>query len=197
MMTDGPPQTDSAAHLDPNARWRGLPSVVEGEKFRVVRGRVERRDGGYRQREVVVHPGAVVILPWLDDRTVVLIRNHRFAIDQPLWELPAGTLEPAPETPEGCAARELLEETGYRAGRIESIMSIYSAPGFCTELLHCFAAYDLEHEGQRLEATERITVHPLPFAEVMRMIDQRRIVDAKTLAVLLDADRRRRMMGAD
>lgn len=171
--------------------WSDQATELEAAKFRVVRGRLPMPDGSESQREVVVHPGAVVILPWLDHDTVVMIRNQRFAIGRELWELPAGTLEASEDDPADCARRELVEETGYEAGRVLPIMAIYSAPGFCTERLYCYEAFDLRRVGQRLEATEAITAHPLPLSEVLDMIDRRVIVDAKTLAVLLDAARRR------
>lgn len=137
-------------------------------------------------RELVAHPGAVVILPLLDDQ-VVMIRNHRWAINRELWELPAGTLEP-PEPPDLCAGRELVEETGYRAGRIVPLINFYSSPGFCSELLHTFVATDLEHVGQHLEETEKIQVELLPFTSVLEMVKSNQICDAKTIATLLYYD---------
>ena len=92
--------------------------LFRGVKFDVELRDVPTRDGQTARREVVVHPGAVVVLPLLDGDRVVLIRNHRFSIDETLWELCAGTLEPG-EEPAATAARELVEETGYDAARIE------------------------------------------------------------------------------
>jgi ADP-ribose pyrophosphatase len=141
------------------------------------------RDGGTLERDVVVHSGAVVLLPILDDGRIVLIRNHRFAIDETLWELPAGTLEP-PEPAIDCAARELREETGYAADSLEPLGRFYSAPGFCTELLHAFVATGLTAVGQDLEPTEHIAVHPVSREELDRLLGEGAIVDAKTLATL-------------
>lgn len=137
------------------------------------------------KRELIVHPGAVVILPMIDERHVVMIRNERYAVGETLWELPAGTLEPQEESIESCASRELVEETGYRSRSITKLIEFYSAPGFCTELLHVFVAKDLEHVGQELDECERITVEVTPIEQVVEMIQDNRIRDAKTIATIL------------
>jgi len=139
---------------------------------------------GGAERHVIVHPGAVVVLPLLSDGRVVLIRNQRFAVGRALWELPAGTLEPG-EPPDRAAARELEEETGYRAARLNTAIGFYSAPGFCDEYLHGFIAEDLEHVGAAPEPTEQIETHPLPLPVVLQMIERGEIADAKTIALIL------------
>ncbi len=146
-------------------------------------------DGSLLRREVVRHPGAVVILPILDDGQIVLIRNHRPSLDRPLFELPAGTLEP-PEAPEACAARELIEETGYKAATIQPLGRFYTSPGLSDELMWAFVASGLTHVGQRLEPDERLTVHPFPAAAVLGMIDSGDLVDGKSMLTLLWAARR-------
>ena len=127
---------------------------------------------------------AVVILPMLDDQTVVLIRNERFAVGQTLWELPAGTIEKG-EDPLVCAGRELREETGYEAAKIDRLIEFYPSPGFCTELLTTFLARDLVFKGQELDETERITTEAIPLKESIQMVRDNRIRDAKTAATLL------------
>lgn len=134
-------------------------------------------------REVVVHPGAVVILPILDDGRIVMIRNHRIAVGWELWELPAGTREPG-EEPIETAGRELEEETGFHAGRLSPLIEFYSSPGFCTELMHTFVATDLSPVGQRLEPGERIVVETLSTDEVQRRLVAGEFKDGKTIAVL-------------
>jgi ADP-ribose pyrophosphatase len=146
------------------------------------------------EREVVHHPGAVVILPVLDDDRVVLIRNDRIAVGQTLWELPAGTLEPG-EDPAAAAARELGEETGYRPARVRPLTSFYTSPGFLDERLYAFVAEGLVDEGQRLEPGEDIEVRTLTVGEVLAMIDDGRIEDGKTIAVVLAWWRRERAEG--
>jgi ADP-ribose pyrophosphatase len=132
---------------------------------------------------LVVHPGAVLILPLLADGQVVLIRNYRYSADAELLELPAGTLEP-PEAPVACAARELEEETGYRAGRLEPLCAFYTTPGFTNEFMHAFVATDLTPTAQRLEATEQIRVEIMPLDAALEASVDGRIVDAKTIAAL-------------
>ncbi len=134
-------------------------------------------------RELVVHPGAVVILPCIEDR-VLLIRNYRFAVKKTLWELPAGTLESG-ESPETCAARELIEETGYQADQIKPLLHFYTTPGFCDEILYAYEASGLTFVGQNLDEGEQIEVVPTPFAKAVEMIFSGEIVDAKTISVLL------------
>ncbi len=158
--------------------------VFHGVKFDVEIRHVPTRDGGTARREVVVHPGAVVILPLLDDGRVVLIRNHRFSIDETLWELCAGTLEPG-EEPAATAARELIEETGYEARELEPLTTFYTSPGITTERMYAFRARGLRHVGQRLEATEQIEVEARPLAEVLEMIRRGEIRDGKTIATVL------------
>lgn len=141
-------------------------------------------EGEVRRRDVVIHPGAVVILPLLDADTYILIRNYRFAVEETLWELPAGTLEPG-EPPEQTAARELIEETGYRARVLTHLTSFYSSPGICNEILHVYLATDLEYVGQRLEEGEEITVEKLDRDRVWELMRSGVLRDAKSIASIL------------
>jgi ADP-ribose pyrophosphatase len=158
--------------------------LFHGTRFDVRAVELNRRTGGTLQREVVVPANAVVVLPMLDDQTVVLIRNERFAVCQTLWELPAGTLEAGEDTAL-CAGRELLEETGYAAAQVSQLIEFYPSPGFCTELLTAFLARKLTFRGQDLDETERITTEAIPLKESIQMIRDNRIRDAKTIATLL------------
>lgn len=144
------------------------------------------------EREVVRHPGAVCILPLLDSATgprVVMVRNMRIAAGGRILELPAGTLEPM-EKPEECAPRELVEETGYQAERIEFLSKFYTSPGMSDELMWAFVAAGLRHVGQRLEAGEDMTVELLEPARALAMVDSGEIADGKSVATLLLAQRR-------
>jgi ADP-ribose pyrophosphatase len=156
---------------------------VQLEVHRLVNEETEREF----RRELVVHPGAVVILPFLADK-VLLIRNHRYAAQATLIELPAGTLEKG-EDPMNCAGRELLEETGYLAGRLKPLASFFSSPGILTEKLYAFAAYDLEKKVAALEDDEEIEIMPASFDEAIEMIRTAEIIDAKTIATLLLFDK--------
>lgn len=158
--------------------------VFQGVRFDVRCVELLNRGDRITERDVVVAPPAVVILPLLDEQTVVLIRNERFAVGQNLWELPAGTLESG-EQPRYCAGRELAEETGYRARVIEPMTDFFPSPGICTERMHAFLARDLEHVGQHLDETERITVEPVPLDRSIQMVHDHTIQDGKTIAMLL------------
>ena len=158
--------------------------LVRGSRFSVERRMVPKRGGGSEAREVIVHPGSVVILPLLDDGRVVLIRNARFTVQRTLWELPAGTRDPA-EPVELCAARELEEETGYRARELRQLLAFYPAPGIADERMVAFVASGLEPSQQRLDETEQIEVHPTPVDEALQMIKRGEIEDAKSIATLL------------
>ncbi|MHC4615057.1 MAG: NUDIX hydrolase, partial [Planctomycetota bacterium] len=141
-------------------------------------------DGRAVEREVVHHPGAVLVVPRLEDERLVLVRNERVAVDAHLLELPAGKLEPG-EAPQAAASRELEEETGYRPGRIRALGEFYTSPGFCDELMRVFVADQLEPVGQKLEPGENIEVQVIARSEVMAMIGDGRIRDGKTIAALL------------
>lgn len=135
-------------------------------------------------RDAVIHPGAVVILPLIDEKNIIMIRNERFAVGETLWELPAGTLEPQ-EHPQMTATRELIEETGYEAGQIEFLTEFYTTPGFCNERMFAYVAKDLKLVGQDLDDNEKITVENLGWNEVLSMIRKGKIHDGKTLTTLL------------
>lgn len=149
---------------------------------------VERREysvpgKGPVRRELVVHPGAVTIVPLLDAATVVMIRNYRFSVGRELLELPAGTLEP-PEPPLECAGRELEEETGYRAARLQPLCEFYTSPGFTNEHMYVFVATGLTRTSQRLQESEQIRVQTMPLADALAATADGRIVDGKTIAAL-------------
>ncbi|KPK16356.1 MAG: hypothetical protein AMJ62_05855 [Myxococcales bacterium SG8_38] len=158
--------------------------LLTAAKFRVARLRFEGPEGQEIIRDVVEHPGAAVILPLLDDGRVVMIRNLRRTVGKVLWELPAGTLDEG-EPPEVCAAREVEEETGYRAGRVEPLIEFYASPGVLNERMYGFLATDLEPTSQALEETEEIEVFPIPQWQVRDMLKDGHIEDAKTIALLL------------
>jgi len=162
--------------------------IFEGVKFAVDRVAVATRDGGTAERELVVHPGAVLVLPVLEDGRIVMIRNQRFAVGEELWELCAGTLEEG-EPPAECAGRELIEETGYEATVIEPLCVFYTSPGFTNETMHAFVARGLSHVGQALEATEQIEVETIALDEAMAMVREGKIRDGKTMTALLYYER--------
>lgn len=158
--------------------------VHVGRKIRVAIDTQIAADGTVIRRDMILHPGAVVILPVLDRDRVVLLRNHRFVIDETLWEVPAGTREPD-EPLEDCARRELLEETGYRAARWRSLGYLYASPGVLDEKLHLFIAEDLTPGVMQPEADEELEPVIVRFEEAIRMCVAGEIKDAKTITSLL------------
>ena len=163
--------------------------VIVGRTVDVAQRVLSRRDGRRELREMVVHPGSVVLLPVLDDGRIVMIRNRRFTIDQTLLELCAGTRELGhdgqPEEIASCAARELEEETGYRASVLEPLLSFYPSPGMSNELMHVFVARGLVATAQQLDQSEQIEVELLTLQAVLECIRRQEIRDAKTIAAVL------------
>src|SRR5262245_27367854 len=147
------------------------------------RGQVVRRD-------VVLHPGAVAILPLLTDDHVCLVRNVRPNVGETLWEIPAGTLEPS-EPVELAAARELQEETGYIAARLEKLGEFFPSPGVLSERMHLFVARGLTAGPQQLEPDESIVPHVIPWEQALAWAADGTIRDLKTVAALLWWQRRR------
>lgn len=171
---------------------KGSPTLTRttihvGAKFDLEQVSFRASNGTQVVREVVRHPGAVVILPLLEEGgedRIVLIRNFRLSIGDCLWEIPAGTRAKG-EDPRDCAARELVEETGYEAATVEPFGWYHLSPGMTDEKMYVFLARGLRPVGQRTEVDEFITVHSTPVDEVMRMISDGEIVDAKTIATVL------------
>ena len=168
-----------------SARLVEKQTIYNGKKVRLELHHLESDETQTRYvREVVVHPGAVVVMGFLPDDQIILIRTRRYAVGQILVELPAGTLEKG-EDPINCAGRELQEETGFVAGRLKAIGNYFSAPGIITEHMFAYAAYDLERGRAALEEDEEIETFAVTWDEAIDMIRDARIKDAKTIATLL------------
>jgi len=133
--------------------------------------------------EMVRHPGAAAVVPLKDDDTVILIRQFRHAVGGFIYEIPAGKLHTG-EDPTVCAARELEEEIGYRAGRLDLLSSIYTAPGFTDEVIHIYKATELRAGRQHLDRDEVLEVIEMPLSEAIRMIETGVIRDAKSIVGL-------------
>ncbi len=171
----------------------GLPRVGRTRLHRGVKFDMEMleyagRDGVPVRREFLRHPGSVIVLPILDDGHLAMIRSFRASLEREIWELPAGTRSPG-EDPAACAARELEEETGFRAERLEPLASFWTAPGLTDERMHAFVARGLHQTSQRPELDEFIRVEPLPVSHALSMVDRGEIADAKTMLVMLWAVR--------
>jgi ADP-ribose pyrophosphatase len=160
---------------------RGL--VHRSRKYRCVKASVRFEDGRTADREVVRHSGAAVILPELPDGRLVLEEVFRHAAGGWLLEVPAGTLELG-EAPEVCAARELEEETGYRAAALRFLGSWYPSPGILDETMHLYHATGLVKTATHLDEDEFLEVRVVTKAEAAAMVRDGRIVDGKTLLAL-------------
>jgi len=141
-------------------------------------------DGTVSTREVVVHPGAVAMVPLLDAEHVLLVRQWRTAAGRALLEIPAGTLAPG-EEPQACAARELMEEVGYRPARLTPLYATYLAPGYSSEKLHVFLAEGLTPEKLAQDEDENLEVVSLTWTEIDTLLLEGGFADSKTLAGLL------------
>lgn len=159
-------------------------TVYIGRKIRVEVDTFTAPDGSTVRRDVIRHPGAVVILPVLDAAHVVLLRNERFVVNETLWEVPAGTLEPG-EPIEECARRELIEETGYRAAKWRNLGFLYASPGVFDEKLHLFVAEELTPGPASPEPGEHLEPVTVRLDEAIRMCLSGEITDAKTITSLL------------
>ena len=142
--------------------------------------RITTASGIQAVREVVEHPGGAAVLPVFSNGDVLLVEQFRYPMRQSLLELPAGKIDPG-ELPEETAARELEEEVGFRAGRLEKLAAFYTTPGFCTELLHLFLARDLQPGRRAGDEDEDLSVHRYSPNELDGLVRLGKIIDAKTL----------------
>jgi ADP-ribose pyrophosphatase len=157
--------------------------VFHGRVFDVRTDRVRYADGAEHSLDVVEHPGSFTVLALPSAGEVVLVRQYRHAVAKALWELPAGTAHRG-EDPAAGAARELREETGYTARRLQLLGSLYATPGFCTEIMHFFVAEELQAGEQMLDDDERIEVATFTRDAAWRLVAERQIADMKTVLAL-------------
>ena len=164
-------------------------SIFRGAVFEVVRDRLREENGFEIVREIVRHSGGAGCLPLFDDGRIALVKQYRHPARRELLEIPAGKIESG-ETPLACATRELEQEIGFRAGRIEALAEFYSTPGFCEERLYVYLATDLQPVEQNLDHDEFVEVVYLPFTEAVIMAERGEFEDSKTIIALLLAARR-------
>ncbi len=157
--------------------------VFEGKVFDVTVDTVREGELEYK-RDVVHHPGSAVIIPVFADETVALVKQYRHPAERYLIEVPAGTLDKG-EKPEIGAARELEEELGLVAGKLEKLAEFFVSPGFCEEKMWLYLATDLTETKQNLDDDEMIEVVRVSFAEALGMITNGEIEDAKTIIALI------------
>lgn len=160
-----------------------------GRAFKVRRDQVQAPNGQIMSLDIVEHVGAVTIIPLDAQGQVWFVRQYRHAAGEILLELPAGTLE-AGEHPELCARREIREEIGMAAGKLEKVGEFYLAPGYSTEYMHVYLAQDLFPDPLPGDADEFLSIEALPLAQVRQMVRHGQLKDAKSLAALLLAEDR-------
>ena len=165
--------------------------IYAGRVISLSEDEVRFPDGSTGSLAIIRHPGASAVVPFLSDPhgadpTVLLIRQYRYAAGGYLLEIPAGRLDVG-ETPEACARRELLEETGCSAGTIAPLTTVYTTPGFCDERIHLFMASELRQGEVQREADEFMETVTMPLSEALARIEKGDIVDAKTIVALLYA----------
>ncbi|MBU0687430.1 MAG: NUDIX hydrolase [Candidatus Margulisbacteria bacterium] len=141
---------------------------------------VKLPNGKVAKREIVEHPGAVIIAAVTDKKEIVLIRQYRKPVEAVIYEIPAGLVDEG-ESLKDAALRELKEETGYVAGKINQVLSAYTSPGYSTEVIHYFIAKDLKLTGQALDADEVVKVEIVTFDRAIKMIKDGTIKDNKTI----------------
>jgi ADP-ribose pyrophosphatase len=161
----------------------GDRTQYQGTLFRVSTAEYEAPDGGRFERDIVHHPGAVVVVPVTDDGRVIMVRQFRAAVGDDLLEVPAGKRDVADEPTEITAARELAEEVGREAGRMELLARFYNSPGFSDELTHLYLARDLREVPMDRHGFEeqQMTVEEVPIDDVPGLIETGRLVDAKSI----------------
>lgn len=170
--------------MSPRFRVLSSKTIFEGKVVRLQIDLVAEPGGITVKREVVCHPGSVVVLPHLPDGRLLLVRQFRYAARRWLWELVAGGIEPG-ETPLEAARRELLEETGYRARTFRPLFAFFPSPGFVSERMHLVEARGLTRAKAQPEADERIRLGRFTESQLRRMLRAKRIEDGKTLVGLL------------
>lgn len=166
-----------------SAKINSSEVLYQGRVFKLVKENVTLDNGLTINLDIIRHPGAAAIVPLLNNRTVILIKQYRHAIGDFIWEIPAGTLSQK-ETPIQCAKRELIEETGFAAEVWKRLGTITPVPGYSDERIHIFLATDLTIAQQELDADEILNVHKVKLDDAMEMIYKGTIQDGKTISGL-------------
>ena len=162
--------------------------IYEGNIIKVESLTVSLPDGKEASRDIVLHPGASVIIPISENGEIYMVTQYRKPIEKVSLEIPAGKLDKG-EDPEVCAKRELKEETGLEAGTIKHLISIHSTPGFCNEVLHLYVAMDLKEGDSCADEDEFISCEKIPANKLLDMVLNHEITDAKTIIGILMADK--------
>lgn len=162
--------------------------IYKGNIIEVESLKVSLPDGRESSRDIVLHPGASVVVPISGNGEIYMVTQYRKPIEKISLELPAGKLDKG-EEPEACARRELKEETGLEAGNLKHLTSLHSTPGFCNEVLHLYAATELKEGEACADEDEFITCEKFPVSKLLDMILNHEVTDAKTIIGVLMADK--------
>jgi len=160
-----------------------MKTVFQGKLLHLAVGTRRLPNGHLSRIELIRHPGAVLIVPVLGDGKYIFLKQYRPAIDRFLYEFPAGTLNKR-EKPLDCAKRELIEETGFKARKMTRVGIIYPVPGYSTEVITIFKAENLIKTEVKREKDEVMTLKIMTGKEVHKLLDNKKMVDAKTLSAL-------------
>ncbi len=177
-----------ASHPDFTEKQLTTRLVYDGELLKVREDIVLLPDGKTARREWIQHPGAVVMIPMLDARTVLLERQYRYPLQRHFYELPAGKIEPG-EDPLATAQRELIEECGYAAGSWRHLMTLHPCIGYADERIELYLARELDHVGHAHDDGEFLEVVPLALSEALEWMESGRITDVKTIIGLMWLER--------
>ncbi len=158
--------------------------IYSGYILDLERDRLCTTDGHIFHREVVQHRPAAAVLPLLSETEMILLRQFRYPIGRMIWEIPAGLIEEG-ESPLQCIERELEEEAGYRAQKLDKLIDYYPSPGFCDEIIHIFLASDLVATTRNPEPDEHMEVHKVDIDHAFDMLSNGEIIDSKTIIALM------------
>ena len=159
-------------------------TILQGRAFKIRRDTLRTSEGHETKLEIIEHGGSVVLIPLDNEGNVHFVRQYRHATGQEMLELPAGTRE-GHEPFEACAAREIREETGMEAGKLEKVGEFYLAPGYSTEFMAAFMATDLKHNPLDADEDEFLSVEKIPLQKAIELAQAGKILDAKSLAAFL------------
>lgn len=161
----------------------GSKPVFNGKILKVRVDEIRMPSGNVVEREVITHGGAVGIVPVTEEKKIILVSQYRHPVDRLLLEIPAGKLDPG-ESPEDCARRELVEETGLAPGRLEKLSTFFTTPGYSNEVFHLYAAEDLIAEVADEPEEDIVGTSEVALPEAIQMIQDGRIEDGKTIAAI-------------
>lgn len=163
--------------------------IYQGNIIKIQNLTVSLPNGKEATRDIVLHPGAAVVVPINDNGELYMVKQYRKPLDITTLELPAGKLDSATEDPKVCAERELMEETGLKAGKLEHLISIHTTPGFCNEVIHMYLATQLTQGESCTDEDEFLDVEKIHITNLVNMVLEHKITDAKTIIGVLMAER--------